>query len=190
VGIETFLAVPAYHMCQQECIVSHDPHKTHRRPTCHLCSIASHRQAQLKVELLPYFALQNLALSSPPPLLTTLPCPTQMSSRHSEGRRCPCATETRASWKWTPGKAGASSRLGAVDVKLDVAKDETIARGNEGRKIALMMNPQVMPPSLISRSIGSSKVASSSKHVAKRSRKKKRQCCCNWIRRRWLSCVL
>jgi hypothetical protein len=85
--------------------------------------------------------------------------------------RAPQRPEPHGNGLWEEG--GASSQPRAVDMKLEVAKDETIARASEGRKIAAMMKPQVMLSSLISTSIGSSKVASSSKCVAKRSRKKK-----------------
>jgi hypothetical protein len=62
-----------------------------------------------------------------------------------------------------------SSWPGVVNMKLEVAEYEIIAFGNEGRKIAMMMNPHVMPSSLIAMSAGSSMAGSSSKHVAKRS---------------------
>jgi hypothetical protein len=60
-------------------------------------------------------------------------------------------------------------------VKLEVARDEATAHGSEGRKIAMTTNPHVMPSSLISTTVGSSKIASSRKCVAKTSCKKKRQ---------------
>jgi hypothetical protein len=62
-----------------------------------------------------------------------------------------------------------------MDMKLEVAKDEKIAQGIEGRKIAVTISTHVMLSSLISTSICSSTVASSSERVAKRSHKKKRQ---------------
>jgi hypothetical protein len=62
-----------------------------------------------------------------------------------------------------------------MDMKLEVAKDEKIAQGIEGRKIAVTISTHVMLSSLISTSMCSRTVASSSERVAKRSHKKKRQ---------------
>jgi hypothetical protein len=60
-------------------------------------------------------------------------------------------------------------------VKLEVAKDEAITHGSEGRKISVTTNLQVMPSYLISTAVGSKQAASSSKCVANTNRRKRRQ---------------